>query len=131
MPLDLLKNTVQGAHDNALQNNMVKVVDPLQIQINQLKTAIIQYQTQQQHQSQDTSETPPPKYQQRHDHPKEGLITKEEASQQNSDPKNHDTPNQGGSARQRQGRDFCRLLGYVGSNTLQTLRGILLMPRRI
>ena len=26
--------------------------------------------------------------------------------------------------------DFCRLLGSVGSNTLQTLRGILLLPRR-
>ena len=93
MPLDLLKNTVKGAHDNALKSNMVKVIDPLQLQVNQLKAAIIQYQTQQQHHHQGASETPPPIYQRLHEQPNGCKMVKEEANKQKSDPKNHDTPN--------------------------------------
>ena len=90
MPLDLLKGTVQGAHNNALKNNMSKVVDPLQIQIDQLKRAILQYQADHQRHN---LETPPPKYQNLKEQPNEDLITKEDANRQTSDPNNHDTPN--------------------------------------
>ena len=91
MPLDLLKNTVRGAHDNALKSNMVKVIDPLQLQVNQLKAAIDQYQAQQQNQQREMSQTTPPKYHQLQEQANE--VSKEKAHHQTSDPNNHDTPN--------------------------------------
>ena len=92
MPMDLLKNTVKGANDNALKSNMAKVIDPLQLQVNQLRAAIDQYQAQQQQQHRrGKSLTPPPKYHLLQDGDRE--IPKEEACHQNSDPKDNDTPN--------------------------------------
>ena len=93
MPLDLLKNTVKGAHDNALKNNMVNIIDPLQLQVNQLKAAIERYQAQQQNQQGARPQTTPPKYHQLQEQSNRNDIAKEEACHQTSDPKNHDTPN--------------------------------------
>ena len=91
MSLDLLKGSIKGADENALKANMVNVVDPLQIQINQLILAIQQLQSQHIPRQQRT-ETPPPKYHIIKYSSQIDLVKKESKNTQTADPKNNDPP---------------------------------------
>ena len=93
MPLDLLKGGVKGANQNALKVNMIDITNPLQIQIDQLSSAIQQLQSEKSSPTQQTK-TPPPHYHNAKESVQVNFVEKHSENLLTSDaPQNNDTPN--------------------------------------